>query len=435
MFQALSESNFYEKSFESYNDRCGFGTGCLYAGVTNEGELTFQNVPFGSYVASEDANGKVNMLQRLYTMTAVQCRDFFGESALTKELIDALDDEKLRYTKQFNVLHTVREREHFLPGNLGPKQMPYESVYVLKDTGAILEESGMQEFPFMVSRFVKMASVYGYAPAMRCFPDIVGIQRTARIQSLLAELQAFPRMKVPAELSGRVNFRPGGITYVKANQGDALQEFATRGSYPTAVEERQHYADAINEAYFIPDLNLFESVKRQMTATEVAERADERLNIFAQTFCQFISDLRPLMERIFNLLYRSGQFSPAPEQVLVASRKTGNLVPQVPEIVYTSKFAQKIREVQTQGMTNFLGVVGNMMQLGQAGASVLDRYDLDFCAQELARGYGVPEKMIRSDGKMQEYRQQVAEMKMNQMLMQQQLQQQQGPVQQGQSMQ
>jgi hypothetical protein len=141
------------------------------------------------------------------------------------------------------------------------------------------------------------------------------------------------------------------------------------------------------------------------------------------------------MERIFNLLYRSGQFSPAPEQVLVASRKTGNLVPQVPEIVYTSKFAQKIREVQTQGMTNFLGVVGNMMQLGQAGASVLDRYDLDFCAQELARGYGVPEKMIRSDGKMQEYRQQVAEMKMNQMLMQQQMQQQQGPVQQGQPMQ
>lgn len=408
MFSALAESNFYEKSFEAYNDRVGFGTGCLYAGVTDEGKLTFSCVPFGSYVCAENEYGDVNLLIRCYEVTAVQAVRFHGVKSLPMDMLDAYNDEKLRYTKKFEVLHTVREREKFYAGRKGPKNMPYESVYVERSSGAILEESGMEEFPFLVTRFLKLGLVYGYSPGMRCFSDIVGIQRIARIQSILAELQAFPRVKQPAELDGRVNFRPGGVTTVKQGLGDQLKEWGTVGNYPTAVNERAVYEKAINDAFFINDLQVFEAVKRQMTATEAAERADERLSVFAQTFCQFISDLRPVMGRIFNLLYRAKCFPKAPGAVLTASRRTGNLVPQVPEIVYTSKFAQKMREIQNQGMATFINMLPAFLNLGPEWGRVLDLFDEEGTALELARGVGYPEKLIRSSVKLKDFRERKA---------------------------
>ena len=60
-------------------------------------------------------------------------------------------------------------------GNQKPlaRGKPIASVYYHADSKHLLSESGFDDFPFMVPRFVKdSVSTYGRSPAMNALPDV-----------------------------------------------------------------------------------------------------------------------------------------------------------------------------------------------------------------------------------------------------------------------
>lgn len=415
--QAFTESNFYSATHEMYQDRVGAGTGCLFADKDNWGRLLFTRVPFGSFVASEDASGNVNCVGRVFEFTADQAVEFWGKDRVSEQILAVFGDEGRRYTEKFKFLHFVRKRERWFPGRLKCGR-PYESIYVEMGSHNVLEHpdddsNGFEEFPFAVSRFAKWESVYGYAPGRRVWPDILGAQRHRRILNVNAELSAFPRILKSAKQSGVIDMRPAGETIV--SEADIARnlprEWATQGRSIEGAAEWERCKESIKMAFYLDILQLFENSPGNKTATEVNAMLDERLIAFSPTFSQFVSDFRPMMQRVFFLLYRKGAF-PEPPECLLRKDASGEVMkyadglPMIvePGMVYNSKFAQMLRELQNSGMLKTMEFLGNVGQMGERGLETLDLVDFDYVLKKVGRANGVPEGFFVKDKLVKEVR-------------------------------
>lgn len=414
--QALNESNFYSATHEVYVDRVGVGTGDLFCDKDAEGRLLFTRVPFKSYVAAEDHSGTVHLVGRKFEFTAQQMVEFFGADRVSAEVAGVYEDETQRYTRRFRLLHMVRKRERWTPGQRLHGR-PYESIYVEEGTRHVLEHpddefNGFDEFPYCVTRFTKWGSVYGHAPGRRVWSDILKSQRHSRIEDVLAELRAFPRVFKSANMVNSVDFRPAGETVL--SEEDARQqlprEWGTVGDWAGCETVLARCHDNIRKAYYTDVLQMFEDEPGNKTATEINARLEDRLVAFGQTFSQFVSDFRPLMQRIFYLLYRMGRF-PEPPEVLKRQSAgeyvcypDGMVMLVEPGVVYNSKFAQMLRELQNSGMQQALGLLGNVVGLGPEGEAVKDLVDFDFVYRKLCRGLAVPEGFFLTAAKVREVR-------------------------------
>lgn len=111
-YQALAESNFYTVNHQALLDRCGFGTGSYYGGISNDNRLMFSYVPFDSFVFSEDEQGMPNLLIRRFEWNAVQAARWLGDAKkLNRAMKDAYEDETERIKKKFTILHAVGRKE------------------------------------------------------------------------------------------------------------------------------------------------------------------------------------------------------------------------------------------------------------------------------------------------------------------------------------
>lgn len=399
VYQALTESNFYTVNQQALLDRCGLGTGAFYCGMTNSNKLVFSYVPFDSFVFAEDDLGMPCMFIRSFEWTAAQAVKFFGGvNRLSKGMKEAYGDEVERHKKKFTILHAVGKKDHYDPLT----EMECFSMYVEKTDKHVLEEGGFEEFPYMVSRFLKWGNQFGIAPARLCWPEILHLQYNKRVSRLLGELKAFPRVKTSADLVGRVNLRPGGQTPVKGT--DQLpQEWATVGQYSELMAEMEQDRQVVRSAFYLDVLDLFGAHTGEMTATEVNARLDEQLRAFSPTFFQHLNDSRPVMLRVFALMFRARLLNRenVPKELLLIDSDGGEIFnPEaLPQVVYNSKFIQLMKQVHSGGIMSATEVVARMAQFDP---TVVHRFDWNFAAQEVVRNGGVPEKFIQDDEKKEE---------------------------------
>lgn len=395
IYQALAESNFYTVNHQALLDRCGLGTGSFFGGIGNDGRLLFSYVPFDSFVFSEDDHGLPSLLIREFEQTADQAAAFFGGVDRLGDLMrTAYDDVVQRYKRKFTVLHAVGRRDRFDPRS----EREFFSVYVAREDKHVLEEGDFEHFPYMVSRFLKWMGQYGVCPGRLCWPDILDLQFGRRVMRVLSELKAFPRTKSSADVVGRINFRPGGNTVVGKLDASLPVTWADGGSYQEVLAEMELHRQSVREAYYLDMIDLFGSGNSGMTATEVNARLEDRLMAFSPTFCQHLNDFRPMMLRIFALMFRARllDVDHVPRELMI-EHEDGSAVfnPQaMPKVVYTSKFAQLMEQVHVNGVLAVTDDVKNMVELCP---SIMHRFDFDFGVQELARGRNVPEGFIRDD--------------------------------------
>lgn len=393
-YQALAESNFYTVNHQALLDRCGFGTGSYYGGISNENRLMFSYVPFDSFVFAEDEQGMPNLLIRQFEWNAVQAARWLGGvEKLSKDMQDAYRDDVERVNKKFTILHAVGRKEKFDP----MKEKEYFSYYVEKGSKHLLEEGGFNEFPYMVSRFLKWLGPWGLAPARLCWSNILSLQYGRRVTRMLGELKAFPRLKISKDLVGRVNMKPGGQTVIGNMDGNLPAEWATIGDYREVMNEMELDRQEVRSAFYLDMLDLFGAQSGNMTATEVNARLEERLLAFSPTFCQHLNDFRPMMLRIFRLMLEARLFDMnIPRELMIETPAGGQeFNPQaLPDVVYNSKFAQLMKQVQVSGLVGSQETIASMARFDP---SVAARFDYDFAAQEVVRGMGVPEGFVRSD--------------------------------------
>lgn len=390
----LARSNFYTEIHELYLDRGCFGTAVILAEEGRKNTLSFKLLECGTFAIAEDSEGYVDTLAREVKMTLRAAAQKFGADNLPPKLKEELaKNDGKTMDREVCFVHLIYPREEYDPEKRDGENKPIASVYVEQSEKHVVRIGGYDEIPFFATRFLKWGGhVYGWSPAWMALPESRQLNFLERQMDALAEVAAFPRILVPDGFEGTVRLKASGVTYFDPNNPNAMpKEWATGGRYDVGKDRAEVRRKAINDAYHVDLFQMFAQLdKPQMTAREVSERASEKLIQFSPTFSRMTTELfGPLLQRTFALLARAGKLPPPPQEALMAG--PGGAVLPEPEVSYSSRIALAIKALEN---TSFYRLLEGISPLIQFKPEILDNFDFDEAARDLARNDGLPTRWI-----------------------------------------
>ena len=391
----LATSNLYTEIHELYYDDSVFGSYCMFVESGVSHPLIFHKFDIGTYSLAEDDEGLINTVFRELELTILQAADKFGEENLAPAMQKRLAEIR-RTGKGSTVKHRFvhalykREEKDREPGKEDGPNKPWASVYVDQTNKHVCRNSGYDEKPFFAGRHVKsQQGVYGVSPAWMALPEARQLNFLAKQLDALAEIKAFPRLLMPATHEGEVDLRSGGVTYFDPTQPNAVpQEWATAGDYSIGLDREARKTDAINTAMHVDMFRMFASMeKANMTATEVAERASEKLVQFSPSFTRKTTELlSPMLRGVFGILIRAGQFTPPPPDAIVTDAMGQPIIPE-PEVSYVSRVALAIRAMHNLSLAR---TMERNAAIAQMRPEILDNFKWDVISRETSRNDGLP---------------------------------------------
>jgi len=406
IYSILNGSNFPQQIHEVYLDLSVFGTSCLYEEEDEKDILRFYCRPIGEIFIAEDDRERVDTIYRKFMMTAIQAWNRWGDKAgqLVSKAIEAKD-----YDKKIDFVHVVEPRYVYNPQKKNSKNMPWSSTYWEITQKHKISESGYQEFPFFVPRFNKNSGeVYGTSPAMVSYADIKMLNQMSYTIIRAAQKIVDPPLMLPhdgyllpiklgpAALNFKLNSALGNI--------EKVEPLVTHGNVPVGMEMENVRRDIIKRNFFV-DLFLVLADQKNMTATEVMQRVEEKMLILAPTLGRLMSELLdPIIGRSFSILLRKGIIPPPP----------GDLSNKGYVIEYTSPLARAQRLEEMKSISNAITVISG---IAQGIPTVLDKIDGDKLVDDIADLYGVAPDLILDSNEVKKIREARAEMQKGQLQM------------------
>lgn len=412
------KSNLYNVLPTLYGDMGVFGTGCIFMEEDNEDVVRFTSFPLGSYMISNDEKGRVRTFFREFQMTVRQIVEKFGRqpnneiswdniSSQVKDLWD--NGNKEQY---IDIAHCVKKNRDYKIDSLEAKYKEFSSVYYEKGIGGskvsggsaleddkFLRKSGYDFFPVMCPRWeVAGEDTYGTnSPGMVCLGDVKQLQAQEKDKAQAIAQKARPAMVGPTNLKNKkASILPGDITYIDEREGS--QSFRRLFEVDFDIRElqfdKQELERRISRAFY-EDLFLMmaQSDRRQITATEVDERREEKLLALGPVLERINQDLLdPLIQNTFKLMVESGELPEAPEELRDSEYK----------IEYISIMAQAQK---LAGITNIERLVGYVGNVAGIDPSIVQKIDIEESVEIYANLLGVDPSLIRTKEFMEKQRQ------------------------------
>ena len=382
MLAAYNGSNFYQAAHTFYVHLGAFGTAAMYIqarrGVLGT-QLQFRSLPVGSYCIAENAEGRVDTLFRECWFSPRQAYQQFGEG-ITVRAMTALSNAQ-QMDKPEKYLHAVYPREERRPDRLGNRDMPWVSCYLDAETKAIVQESGFEEFPFVVSRWETLSqSPYGFGPGHMALPDIRVLNKLRELNLDQLILWAQPPLRVLREaMLGAVSLDPYGLNVM--SQADALTTLDLTGRPDLVQISAAELMQSINDLFYVNALQALPPPDAsKMTAFEVAQRLELMQRLMGPAFTRLLHEmLDPLADRVFGLLLRARVLPFPPMEVLeAAAQQAGQL-----DIEYEGPLARSQRGVDIQSLGQIIGMGAQIVQV-RGNADVLDNIDWDKAYRDTA---------------------------------------------------
>jgi hypothetical protein len=390
---AYSASNFYQAAHTYYMNLSGFGTAAMYAGTRLAGEgrhLHFRTLPTGSYVIAENSDGLVDTLCRdLWWSPRQAVQQFAGHVSPD---VHAQADRPGEQDKPKKFLHCVYPREGRDRERYDNTNMPFASVYLEADTKFVNEESGYEEFPFLVSRWETMSrSAYGFGPGHLALPDVrmLNVLRELHLQQLVLWVQ--PPLKMLQEgVIGNISMESRAVNVVR--QMDALAPLDLTGRPDLVQIDQASLYRSIEDCFYVNALQALPPPDASnMTAYEVAQRIEQMTQLMGPAFYRLLAELlNPLEDRTFGLLWRAGALPQVPREVLLAVEKTGGQL----DVVYENPLVRSQRGNELRAIEDIETLAARMVET-RGNRDVLDNIDDDLMFTDAARVAGVPRAFIR----------------------------------------
>jgi len=391
-------SNYASQQHEVYNSLGAFGTGVLFVGEDMErGGLIYRAVHLADCHIEENFQGRVDTLYRDFEYTARQAVQRWGD-ANPDAIVKAAEKEPER---KFRFVHAVEPRGDRDMKRLDGGNKMYSSVYVAEEGRTVLQESGFDAFPYMVSRYVTAPrEIYGRSPAMTVLPDIKMLNEMNKTTIRQAQLAVEPPiMFFDDGVLGRPDgfgLTPGYINYGGVNKdGRALmQPFQSGARVDIGLDMMEQRRRTINDAFLV---TLFQILVDQpnMTATEAMIRAQEKGALLTPVMGRQQSEaLGPMIERELAILQRLGQLPPMPDALMEAQGEF--------DIEYDSPLSRAQKSEQVVGISRTFEVLA---PLAASQPDIFDVFDGDALAQFAAEVNGVPQKVLNTPEEIEQMRQ------------------------------
>lgn len=404
--QMLNNSNFQTEIHEFYLDIGSFGSAVLRMEEDDDFVMQFSSRPIWEHYITENHKGQVDGVYRCLRMTVRQIQQRFGEDVFEPhEMHGYLKTPN----KELEIIHAVFPRTDIDRTKKNKKNKPIASIYILKAKKKLLEESGFNEFPYVVARWSKISGEkYGRSPAMKAFPDILMINSMMKTIIRGAQKIVDPPLQVPDDgVLGPVRTIPGGTNYYRAGTNDRIEPLTTGARPDIGLDILENVRQRIREAFFIDQLQLNEGP--QMTATEVLQRTEEKLRMMGPILGRLHFEfLRPLIDRVFAVMLRKGLLPPAPQELSGA-----NL-----EVRFSSMIARAQRSSEADNITRVMGTIAPFIEVDP---SVMDNIDLDGMVRHVGNIFNVSHEVFKDVEVVEEVRAQRAAVQEQQLQQQQQL--------------
>tara|TARA_R100000734_G_C3318152_1_gene112014 strand:+ start:649 stop:2307 length:1659 start_codon:yes stop_codon:yes gene_type:complete len=381
MYVEIGRSNFHEAINELYFDLVTFGTAVMFVDTDKEGTLRFSTRHISECYVSEDEFGRVDTVFREFKMPARAAVAQFGEENITQRLLKKSQDDPYEMVE---LLHVVMPRYDRDTVKIDAKNKPVASIYLDPGDKKIISESGFDEFPYMVPRFRKASyeNGYGRSPAMTALADIKMLNEMSKAVIQAAQLQIHPPLLVPDDgFILPVRTVPGGLNFYRSGTRDRIEPLNIGANNPLGENQLEQRRTAIRAAFYVDQ--LVTGNRPGMTATEVIQKSTEKMRILAPLTGRLQSELlRPLIDRIFNLITKKKGFAPAPETM------AGNEI----DIEYVSPLAKAQRQGDIQASLELFQFLAPLMQVDP---NVVDFLDVDGLAKHIIKTTGVPASVVR----------------------------------------
>lgn len=405
MLRVFNASNTYRALHSCYEELGLFGTWADFLMPDFDNVIHHYPMTIGEYAIATDHKGNVNTICREFQMTVGQMVGQFGVENCSTTVQAMFKNGN--YDAWIDVIHIVEPRTDRDVRKADNKNMPFRSCYF--EPGAenwekYLGESGFKRFPAMCPRWsVTGNDVYGQSPGMECLGDVRQLQVEQLRKGQAIDYQVNPPLQVPTMYKDRhLDRLPGGVSYIDTTQAQGVKSlYEVNLNLQHLLVDIEDVRRRIREAYYADMfLLLANDTRGQMTATEVAERHEEKLLMLGPVLERLHNELlSPLIDMTFERMADSGMLTeslaPPPELEGVELK-----------VEFVSVLAQAQRAVAASGMDRLLGAVST---LAAAKPEVLDKIDMDQVVDDYADLYGVNPEIVVDDEKVAEIRAQRAE--------------------------
>ena len=406
MYDAFAKSNFQQEVFECYFDLIAFGTACLMIEEDQEDALLFSARHIKEVYIQENKRGYVDTIYRKFKMPAQAVVDKFGEDRVSKDVITKFKKSPF---EDIILIHVCRPRKDYDPNKQDKQNMPFQSIYFEEESGHIVSIGGFKELPYVVPRYLKSSTeIYGRSPGMNALADVKVLNKMVE-HSLKAAAKVIdpPLLVSDDSMLAPIRMSPGSINFFRAGSREAIRPLDINSNISVTLNNENQRRDAIAKMFHVDQLLSTED-KRNMTATEIIQKQDEKMKTLGPVLGRLQSELlSPLITRVFNIMLRQGLFLPAPEM----------LQQQELKIQFVSPLALAQRQTELQSLMRGLEIFGSMSQ----ALPVMDYIDDNGMVKQIIEILGIPASVIKSDQEVQQIRAERAQAEQAAMEQQQQL--------------
>ena len=194
-----------------------------------------------------------------------------------------------------------------------------------------------------------------------------------------------PPLQVPTSLKNRdVDILPGGVTFVDSGPNAGIRtQFDVRIDLSHLLADIQDVRGRINSAFYADlFLMLTQRADARMTATEVAERHEEKLLMLGPVLERLHNELLdPMIEITFHHMLAAGILPPPPQEMQGMDLN----------VEFVSMLAQAQQAVGTNSIDRFVGTLGQVVMLKP---DVAEKLDSDHWADAYGDMLGIDPEMI-----------------------------------------
>jgi hypothetical protein len=389
-------SNFYTATHNIYYEMGAFGTGAM--AIDADYHTVIRCYPFtvGEYYLACDAGLRVNSFYRIYWSTVRNVVERYGEKNCSTSTVNMYQNGN--GDKWIQLVHVIEPNLNHKQGSLQAAFKPFRSAtYEYKGHGdKFLRKSGYDNFPIMAPRWtVTGTDVYGVSPGMETLGDVKMLQKMQAKALVALDKLVDPPMNAPLNLKNEgASIIPGGVNYLDLNQGQQsfVPAYQVNPDFQSIEYKIEKVQQAIREGFFADLFLMIANSPKDMTATEVLERHEEKLLMLGPVIERIQPELLDrVIDRTFYLMDQVGLI-PMPPKELEGMEL---------EVEYISLLAQAQKMVGITAIEQTAAFVGN---LAAVKPEALDKFDQDEAVDQYADMVGVPPKIIVPDDKVQEIR-------------------------------
>lgn len=387
MQMVFAKSNTYRALHSMYEELGAFGTASTIVLADFNSVIHHYTLTTGEFAMAADHRGQVNTLFREFQMTVAQVVREFGRSNCSPTVQTLFDRGALE--QWVTVMQAIEPRVDRDLTKRDDRNMAWKSIYFEQggNEDQILRESGFKEFPALCPRWATSGGdIYGNSPAMEALGDIKQLQHEQLRKAQGIDYKTKPPLQAPTSLKSRdVDTLPGGISFVDAAapNGGIRSAFEVNIDLSHLLADIQDVRERIKGSFYADlFLMLANGTNPQMTATEVAERHEEKLLMLGPVLERMHNEiLDPLIEMTFSRMVEANIVPPPPDELQGMELN----------VEFVSMLAQAQRAIATNSVDRF---VGNLGAVAGIKPEVLDKFDADRWADAYADMLGIDPELI-----------------------------------------